>query len=147
MKEDDFEIIWTPSYLPEVEPIELFWTEGKNYAMDQFINKRTTRDAVNDLHDGWYDNTYPASTVNGMTVQGPSWLRGRCDIIKNLINCAELVRKAIREANVIIGYTPSIQQFPSLSPTPLLTTLFALWLTLLAMIPSFPSSNCPWSMI
>ena len=111
LEEDGFEVIWTPPYLLEVQPIELFWAGGKNYAADQFINKRSMKDTVNDLRDGWYGNQYfnSAATVDGMIVEGPRLLRGRYGILKKPVNCAGLVRKAIREANVIIGYTPGIQ--------------------------------------
>ena len=29
VEENEFDIIWTPPYLPEVQPIELFLREGK----------------------------------------------------------------------------------------------------------------------
>ena len=52
------EILWTPPYVPELQPIELFWGVGKNYAGYSHYKGRTMRETVADLRDGWYGNVY-----------------------------------------------------------------------------------------
>ena len=82
MERDGYGVIWTPPYLPDVQPVELFWAGGKNYATDQFINKQTMRDTVADLCNSWYGNLYPPHFQNRLIVEGPPMVRGNCGIVR-----------------------------------------------------------------
>ena len=50
------QVLWTPPYCPELQPIELFWAAGKNHVA--LCHKRDTkmRDVVESLREGWYGN-------------------------------------------------------------------------------------------
>ena len=109
LEREGFGIIWTPPYLPDVQPIELFWAGGKNYAADQFVNKRSMKSTVADLRDGWYGNLYPAISPDGLEiVPFPLMIRGNSRILKRPVKCGSLVQKVIREADRIILETPGI---------------------------------------
>lgn len=46
-------VLWTPPYCPKVQPIETFWTNGKNHVANYYDNATTMRDVVHRLQDGW----------------------------------------------------------------------------------------------
>ena len=71
-------VLFTPPYTPDVQPIELFWAAGKNYA--RACHPGHTRDleaVVRDLRIGWYGDGGD----------------------KRAVNCAGLVCTAIAKAN------------------------------------------------
>jgi transposase len=39
LKEHEFEVLWTPPYCPDLQPIELFWAAGKNHVRLMFKSK------------------------------------------------------------------------------------------------------------
>ena len=39
LKSRGHQVIWTPPYCPELQPIELFWAAGKNYVVMQYDKK------------------------------------------------------------------------------------------------------------
>ena len=47
-------ILWTPPYYPELQPIELFWAAGKNHVAQKFETNQTMRNVVKYLGEGWY---------------------------------------------------------------------------------------------
>ncbi len=74
-------VLWTPPYCPKLQPIEVFWAQGKNNAMNNFAEGQTMRTAVTNLRAGWY---------------GDGAGKAAC-------SCAGLVKKAKGEATNLIG--------------------------------------------
>ena len=72
------EVIWTPPYTPEIQPIENFWGEGKGYAAMQYVTGQSMKTLVQNVRDGWYGNEYPPPP-GGM---GPTLVRGNCGMVK-----------------------------------------------------------------
>ena len=56
MNERNHNILWTPPYCPELQPIELFWAAGKNNVAKRHNNETTMKDVVKHLREGWYGN-------------------------------------------------------------------------------------------
>ena len=54
LQERRHDILWTPPYCPDLQPIELFWAAGKNHAALHFSQGRTMKDTVKHLREGWY---------------------------------------------------------------------------------------------
>lgn len=65
LKERGHEILWTPPYCPDLQPIELFWAGGKNYAASMYFTGRKMQDIVKHLRQGWYGNgkEFPGSAA------------------------------------------------------------------------------------
>jgi hypothetical protein len=65
LHEHGHKILWTPPYCPQVQPIEMFWAAGKNHAALKFFSKRTMKETVSHLREGWYGNgdTYPVGDL------------------------------------------------------------------------------------
>jgi hypothetical protein len=61
LKQGGHKVLWTPPYCPELQPIELFWAAGKNHAALMYFSKRTMKETVSHVREGWYGNgdTYP----------------------------------------------------------------------------------------
>lgn len=53
---EGYDVLWTPPYCPELQPIELFWASGKNHVALKFQNDFKMRDIVKYLREGWYGN-------------------------------------------------------------------------------------------
>ena len=51
-------ILCTPHYVPELQPIEIFWRVGKNYARFTHYKGHSMRETVADLCNGLYDNVH-----------------------------------------------------------------------------------------
>ena len=47
-------VLWTPPYCPELQPIELFWAAGKNNVARLFFTGQKMHDVIQNLQDGWY---------------------------------------------------------------------------------------------
>lgn len=56
LKSRGHEVLWTPPYCAKLQPIELFWAAGKNYAAENCWNGRTMKQTVQLLREGWYGN-------------------------------------------------------------------------------------------
>jgi hypothetical protein len=65
LKEGGHRVLWTPPYCPELQPIELFWAAGKNHAALMYFSKRTMKETVSHVREGWYGNgdTYPVGDL------------------------------------------------------------------------------------
>lgn len=87
LKERGYDILWTPPYCPDLQPIETFWGIGKNRVASRFYDKRTMRDTVKNLQEGWYGNYFGVG-------ERPE------EIIKP-VNCEGLVKNSIEAANKI----------------------------------------------
>ena len=81
MKEEGYRILWTPPYCPKVQPIEVFWANGKNHVADMYDINTTLKDVVNRLQDGWYGNDDHLPTTDIEYTRGTT--------------CEGLVKKAI----------------------------------------------------
>ena len=46
LESEGFTVLWTPPYCSELQPIELFWAAGKNYAARHCWTERTMRQTV-----------------------------------------------------------------------------------------------------
>lgn len=53
-------LIWTPSYTPNLEPIELFWTFGEtSVGIDSDIDSESS-EVYGSIRQGWYgENDWP----------------------------------------------------------------------------------------
>ena len=59
MKAKGHNILWTPPYCPDLQPIETFWAVGKNHVADKYYDGRSMIETVADLREGWYGNHFP----------------------------------------------------------------------------------------
>jgi len=85
MNEEGFPILWTPSYCPDLQPIETFWGCGKNCVARWFNNDTKMRDVVRHVRDGWCGNDDRREELDPEHTKGTS--------------CEGLVKKANRAAN------------------------------------------------
>ena len=81
-----WDILWTPPYCPELQPIERFWAIAKNHVAYNYNRKRTMKEVVRDLREGWYGSA--EKSENDPTYQKP-------------VNCAGLWKKCVQNANSI----------------------------------------------
>eukprot|EP01043_Picozoa_sp_COSAG02_P060812 COSAG02_NODE_8028_length_2741_cov_2.982967_1_plen_319_part_10 len=81
-------MLWTPPYSPTLQPIEEFWGAGKNYAASLYKNERKMKECVSQLQAGWYGDDGSGQFLNKER-----------DGLKQKVDCADLVRRAIVEAN------------------------------------------------
>ena len=56
IKDRGHQVLFTPPYCPELQPIELFWAAGKNHVALKHKHETTMRDVVESLREGWYGN-------------------------------------------------------------------------------------------
>jgi transposase len=65
LHEHGHKVLWTPPYCPELQPIEMFWAAGKNHAALMFYDKRTMKEMVSHVREGWNGNgeTYPVGDL------------------------------------------------------------------------------------
>ena len=108
------EILWTPPYVPELQPIEIFWGVGKNYAGYTHYKGRSMRETVADLRDGWYGNVHwPAPLYdaedNELDNTALATVRGNDGIRSLPVNCNGLIEIAIKEADKRIAWCPGIK--------------------------------------
>jgi hypothetical protein len=57
MSEHKHELIYTPPYLPGVQPIERLWAYVKNHVAAQYKAGRTMRDLIRQTHEGFYGDS------------------------------------------------------------------------------------------
>jgi hypothetical protein len=58
LKSRGHEVLWTPPYCAKLQPIELFWAAGKNYAAENCWNGRNMKQTAQLLREGWYGNEH-----------------------------------------------------------------------------------------
>ena len=56
LKDEGYDVLWTPPYTPDLQPIETFWAIGKNRVAANFYSGRTMKTTVEQLREGWYGN-------------------------------------------------------------------------------------------
>ena len=54
MQGKGWELIWTPPYMPTIQPIELFWQHGKAYVSFNFEMGRKMHEVWEHIRLGWY---------------------------------------------------------------------------------------------
>ena len=81
------DVLWTPPYCPDLQPIEIVWAIGKNNVASQFYDGRNMKETVKHLRDGWYGNFFG--------VGDPP------DRLIHPANCKGLINKSITAANDI----------------------------------------------
>ena len=85
--EKGHDVLWTPPYCPDLQPIETFWAIGKNNVASEFYDGRSMRETVNHLQDGWYGNYFGVGDPPEKLLKSA--------------NCDGLYRKSIEAANKI----------------------------------------------
>jgi hypothetical protein len=99
MKERGHICLWLPPYCPELQPIELFWGAGKNYAADHYWNGRTMKETVQLVREGWHGNSSlwgeSPDTADYFKDDEMDRLRRKCAGV----DCAKLVATSIKYAN------------------------------------------------
>jgi hypothetical protein len=84
LKDCGHEVLWTPPYCPDLQPIELFWAAGKNHALWLYQTGRTMKTTVAQLREGWYGSF--GTDIQG---EGP----------KTAVDCNKLYETSIKYAN------------------------------------------------
>jgi hypothetical protein len=102
LRESGHEILWTPPYCPDLQPIELFLAAGKRRVADEFENGRKMRETVADLRDGWYGNAHRLSMEDAADP----------DILVKPSDCGLLAEHAVKMANDrFIAMCPGLSGF------------------------------------
>ena len=57
LNERGHEVVWTPPYSPDLQPIELFWAAGKNHVALNSKFGITIKEVTKLLREGWYGKT------------------------------------------------------------------------------------------
>lgn len=87
------EILWTPPYSPDLQPIELFWAAGKNHARNFSSNRSTMKETVMNVREGWYGNIHDWEANDAHLLS--DYRRQR----KEPADCHRLFQHAIKMAN------------------------------------------------
>ena len=85
MKQEGYEILWTPPYCPPLQPIEEFWGAGKNHVADCYDNQTTMKDVIRRLQQGWYGS--------------PPNISPQSDEYHGGVSCEGLIRRSITAAD------------------------------------------------
>ena len=85
LHERGHKVLWTPPYCPDLQPIEMFWSAGKQYAANRFSVGRTMKETIKHLRQGWY-GTGEEYEDNSILKRGP-------------VDCLKLVEHSIKKAN------------------------------------------------
>ena len=80
LKAEGYDVLWTPPYTPDLQPIEIFWAIGKNRVAAKYQAGRSMKETVRQLREGWYGSTDETSTIKAA-------------------NCFGLFKKAVGMAN------------------------------------------------
>ena len=72
--ENNFTIIWTPPYHPEVQPIELVWSDAKRCVRTCFTINRGIKGLIHDVYVGFnggrcYGKDYVCKGVNDISIR------------------------------------------------------------------------------
>uniref|UniRef100_A0A7R9ZC58 Tc1-like transposase DDE domain-containing protein n=1 Tax=Pseudictyota dubia TaxID=2749911 RepID=A0A7R9ZC58_9STRA len=100
-------ILWTLPYCPDLQPIELFWAAAKNYAAQKYYSGRKVRAMIADLRDGWYGNVYRKDDGTEEIQKGEDDEIGVLEK-RGAVNCAALIRHAVKCANERMRYLPGV---------------------------------------
>ena len=74
----------------EVEPIELFWGQGKNYARSMSSATTTNREVVAHLREGWYGNEEEYDSYDDVTRPYHMKRRKPVDCERLFLHCIDL---------------------------------------------------------
>ena len=85
LKDEGYDVIWTPPYTPDLQPIETYWAIGKNCVAENYYSGQTMKTTVEQLREAWYGNETLANKAILRSVQ-PA-------------NCDGITKKAIAIAN------------------------------------------------
>ena len=86
----DHVLIFTPPYSPDLQPIELFWANGKNFVASNYFEGRNLQQCLEYLRIGWYGGEYKQDH------NGEQRTREAC-------SCLKLVQHCIERANVRVA--------------------------------------------
>jgi hypothetical protein len=101
LRERGHQILWTPPYTPEFQPIENYWSIGKGHAALYNCNLSTMKTVVTALRDGWYGNAH-------LFREHEEKVDYTCNILclddsyielKETVNCWKLFEKSIKMCN------------------------------------------------
>ena len=95
LREHGYEVLWTPPYCPDAQPIELFWASGKNHAADLVFDKRKMKETIEHLREGWHGNIHRFEQGDDGGLLNGDFTRPR----KNKVDCKKLVATAVRYMN------------------------------------------------
>lgn len=85
LKDEGYDVLWTPPYTPDLQPIETYWAIGKNRVAENYYNGRSMKTTVEQLREAWYGNETMAN-------------KALCRIVQPA-NCSGITQKAISIAN------------------------------------------------
>ena len=110
-RKEEWHVLFTPPYCPDLQPIELFWAAGKNWA--RYLNtehRRSIEKCIEDLRAGWYGDgkkepggyaklvTHNIKNANGTTMpreEEATYLRA--NITKKHLNRKEIDERLRQE--------------------------------------------------
>jgi transposase len=95
LREHDYEVLWTPPYCPDAQPIELFWASGKNHAAGLVFDKRKMKETIEHLREGWHGNIHHFEPGDESKFLNGDYTRPR----KNKVDCKKLVATAVKYMN------------------------------------------------
>lgn len=83
-REKGYDILWTPPYSPDLQPIEKYWGAGKNHAALYYTEGQKMKETVRLLREGWYGTggKYPVGDMRR----------------KNEVNCKALWMNSLKLA-------------------------------------------------
>jgi DDE superfamily endonuclease len=93
LNSNQHEILWTPPYTPEMQPIELWWGAAKNYVRYLSTNKSTMKETVENVREGWYGNAIQWD--RGTYKYKDDYRRQR----KEAVDCSRLFKHVIKITN------------------------------------------------
>jgi hypothetical protein len=99
MQAGGHDILWTPPYTPDLQPIEMYWGLAKNYVAECSTNATTLREVVNTLRKGWYGNVFDRYEDDIDPLSGLLKINDRVFSSKDPIDCRCLFQHTIDEIN------------------------------------------------
>ena len=85
--EKNIELIFTPPYAPDVQPIELIWALSKRFVGKNWFKERTLRETAEQLYVSWYGGDVKKKGVVVDTVESISLM------------CGKLVERSLKRIN------------------------------------------------
>lgn len=68
----DFELVFTPPYCPQFQPIELLWRDSKNFVAREWFTKRSPDRTAKDLMDFWFGTPHTSKRQKVQPAYGPA---------------------------------------------------------------------------